>query len=286
MEKELEKDWVLSGGGMQGEIYSHKSDPTIVLKLYFDYFAEEYIDNEIALNEAAIGAGINCPKAVEKVRFGNRVGVVYTKILNKKSFCRLAGENTEMIDGLASRMASMVKELHSRSAKGTPIPSAYDFFKDAIETDKYADDKMKSLAYKALEEVSKDACDTIVHGDFHFGNIVTDGKTDYFIDLGNLAFGHPNFDISMFYLVTHYGHPQLAKDVFHMSIPQVELFWNAFKKYYYGREVSDEELLPSLINYLILRVMWIQTDTDNAPFCQPLFQLLVSGACPVFDRTL
>ena len=38
---------------------------------------------------------------------------------------------------------------------------------------------------------------TCLHGDFHIGNIITNGEKDYWIDLGDFAYGAPDFQTIM-----------------------------------------------------------------------------------------
>lgn len=278
-------DWEQFGGGVQGDSFFSKTDPTVVLKLYSENISRHYVEHEFDFSQAVTDAGIKSPEAIEMVSCGKRWGIVFRRIQNKKSFSRLAGESPQSIKLLANRLASMAKELHSKPSEGTPFPGAVQFFKRILEENTLINDDMRAKMEKALAEVGAEDRNTLLHGDFHFGNAITDGQEDYFIDLGNLSYGNPNFDISMFYLVTHYGTEEVLQYNFHMNLSQAIEFWNEFKTAYYGKDVPDEELMPDLRNYLLLRTLWIQRDTGNAPFCRLLMELFARENPPLIDRS-
>ncbi len=278
------EDWVLSGGGNQGDSYVSDTDPTVILKLYRENFDKEYVVKEYEFNKAISAAGVKCPEALEMVFYRNRWGIVFRRIPNKKSFCRLAGEHPELIPSLAKRLADMLKEVHSKTAEGTCFSSLCNMFKAILESNTLIDDRMRGIMEKAFSRIEREERMTLLHGDFHFGNAITDGEEDYFIDLGNFSYGHPNFDISMFYLISHYGPEELIESNFHLNQAQGIAFWEEFKKCYYGKEKSDEDLLPELKDYLLVRTLWIQKDTDNQPFVQPLMDLFSREDLPCFAR--
>jgi len=281
---ELE-DWEQFGGGIQGDSYYSKKDPAIILKLYSENISRNYVEHEFNFSKAVIDAGIKSPSAIEVVNYGKRWGIVFRRVLNKKSFCRVAGEHPELIPALAKRLSDMAMELHTKPSEGTPFPGAVPFFKRILEENVLINEEMRAKMEKAMHEIIAEDRHTLLHGDFHFGNAITDGKEDFFIDLGNLSYGNPKFDISMFYLVTHYGTEDILEHNFHLSIPQALDFWNAFKKEYYGKDIPDGELIKSLKNYLLIRTLWIQRDTGNAPFCQKLMELFSREEVPCIDRT-
>jgi len=279
------EDWEKFGGGIQGDSYYSKSDPNVILKLYSEHISKEYVESEYRFNTAVSENGIKCPKAIRMEQFGNQYGIVFYRVPNKKSFCRAAGENPELTESLAIRLSDMAHDLHSKSSEGTPFKSAYEMYKDFFDTNTLIDDTMRAKMAKALKEIEAEDCHTLLHGDFHFGNAITDGKEDYFIDLGNLSYGNPKFDISMLYLVTHYGTESIVNHNFHLTVDLVMRFWDAFKREYYGREISDSEILSEIKNYLLIRTLWMQKDTGNAPFVPKLMELFASDDCPAIDRS-
>jgi len=277
-------DWYKFGGGFQGDSFFHNTNPNVVLKLFSENVDKDYVEQEFNTGVAIKNAGIKCPEAIEMVQVGNRYGIIFQRILNKKSFCRIAGENPEMTENLAERLSGMILELQSKPSEGLPFPSAVDIYRKTLEENTTLDDKQRAVCQKALDEVAAEDIPFLIHGDFHFGNVITDGKEDYFIDLGNLSYGNPKFDIAMFYLVTHFSLIPLLEREFHVNVEQAMEFWNVFKKNYYGRDISDEEIFASIKNYIILRSLWVQKDTGNAPFAVKSTNMFLKDDCPCESR--
>lgn len=279
------EDWVQFGGGIQGDSFYSKTDPTVILKLYSENISHRYVEHEFDFSKAVIKAGIKSPEAIEMVNYGSRWGIVFRRVPNKKSFCRAAGESPEMIPSLAKRLSDMARALHSKPAEGTPFPGTVPFFKRILQDNTLIDGQMREKMQRAMDEIAAEDRGTLLHGDFHYGNAITDGSEDFFIDLGNLSYGNPTFDISMFYLVTHYGSEEVIRHNFHLSVPQAMAFWSEFKRTYYGKDIPDEELLQSLKKYLLIRTLWIQRESGDAPYSRALMNLFAREDTPTEDRT-
>jgi len=260
-------DWKISGAGVEGESYISESHPELMMKVYTIERPASLVQEEFRQAQLLVQMGINTPKGYDLTQWNGRPAIIFQRITNKKSFCRIAGEHPEMIPSLARRMADSIKDLHSKSAIGTPFHSYLESMRALLESTAVFDDKTKSRIRKAIDEISKDERHTLVHGDMHYGNIITDGQQDYFIDLGDVSYGHPNHDMAMFYIVTHYTPKHALDYLFHMTFSQTMAFWNEFKVCYYGREISDLEILESLRNYLIVRAVWFKLEGLQRAFC-------------------
>lgn len=277
-------EWTRFGGGFQGDSFNHKTNPGIVLKLFSENVDKEYVQREYDLGVAIRNAGIKCPAALEILQIGNRWGIVFQRVIGKKSFCRLGGQQPEMIGQLASRLASMIRRLHSKSSEGLPFPHAVQIYQNTLDENTILDEQARATFQKAIDQIAAEDKATLIHGDFHFGNVITDGKEDYFIDLGNLSSGDPAFDIAMFYIVTHFAPVALLEKEFHISVSGAMEFWNAFKRDYYGKDIPDEQILVQIKNYLLARVLWILKDSGNAPFAVAMMKIFLQEDCPCQSR--
>lgn len=281
-------EWILSGGGMQGESYIHRSDDSIYLKLFTETIDRRFIEGEFEKNGNLEKYGIPCPKALSIVTLGNRTGIVFQRINGKKSFSRATGDNPELIPSLARRFARMGKELHESSAEGSPFPSAFQTYRTLLDTNRTIDEIDVNLRAKmndALEQIAPEDCCTFLHGDFHFGNAITDGSNDYFIDLGSCSWGNPKFDLAMFYFVSHYGCEEVFAENYHLSIAQAMRFWEEFKINYFGRNVTDADLMKELRPYLLLRSLWIMKEVGDFPFVRRIIEIFSQDNPVLEDRT-
>ncbi len=272
-------DWIPSGAGMEGESYSSESHPELIMKVYTVERPESSAEDELALNEymqreyaktvALLRCGIRVPKVLEVTRYEGHLALISQRIQNKKSFCRLAGERPELIPTLAKRMAAIMKELHSKEVTELNKKMDNADFYFTKEVDKYQtllnsnvvlNAATKEKVQKALNTIAAEDRTTLLHGDMHFGNIITDGENDYLIDLGDVCYGHPNNDLAMFYITTHYGSDHSFDFLYHMTWQQALEFWNIFKVAYYGREISDAEVFEQLKNYMLARCVWFKNE--------------------------
>jgi len=264
------KDWILSGGGMEGESYFSESHPDLFMKVYTLVSSKSYLENEFRLTQDLLSLGVSIPKELEITEFNGYPAIISQRIRNKKSFCRLAGEKPEMISNLANRMAAMVKDLHSKSVSDYSFESAFEKYQSLLNTNTLLDSKTKNAIQDALNEISADDRKTLLHGDMHFGNIITDGKNDYFIDLGDICYGNPNLDLATFYIATHFGCEHSFDFLYHLSWKQALDFWEEFKLCYYGREITDEEVFSELRNYMLARAIWYKHEQIQTSLCSIL----------------
>lgn len=266
-------DWVLNGGGAQGESYFHKRDDSVLLKLFSPHLPSRLAWDEF---EAAVNihsAGLPCIKPDGVVTDGQRFGLIIPRIRNKKSFCRAVGEDPDCLDDMARRLAAIGRYLHTTPANKENFRPALAIYRELWKLSRNPDKAYLAACDGILSDMEKnDISGTYLHGDFHFGNVITDGEHDYIIDLGAFSYGNPLFDLSMFYFSTHFMPPGATESVYHISEEEALDFWNAFKRYYYGNisgcdktvagtyVPTDAELERQFAPYLLLRTLSFERD--------------------------
>lgn len=270
-------NWILSGAGMEGESYISDSNPEVLLKVFTAVRSKSFVEDEFNRSRELLDCGIPTPKVLEYTEYNGFPAIVYQRINNKKSFCKLAGEKPEMIPYLAKQMAEMTKDLHSKPAVSHSFPSKLEQYRKIIGENTCFDHKQKELMLEAIERISKHDTHTILHGDLHFGNIITDGKNPYFIDFGDASYGNPCNDLAMFYITTHYGSEHSFDLLYHLNWGQAMEFWNIFKIHYFGRDIPDEEILCELRDYMLARVTWFKHEQIQ----KALFSIFGQENCPV-----
>ena len=86
-------DYVRTGEGANGASYDHKTDPSIMMKMYFRNFEAAALELELA--KKVFAAGIPTPEPGDLVTDGERIGIRYRRITGKKSYSRACGDNPE-----------------------------------------------------------------------------------------------------------------------------------------------------------------------------------------------
>lgn len=251
------QEWELSGGGNQGESYNSRKDPTRMLKLYFDFFRKDLVVGEYELAREIQRMGIPSPRVFEMVKCGNRYGIVFQRIVNKKSLCRIIGEQPGRIPEIAKRLASAGDFIHRMNSDDAHFPKAIEYYRGLLTSEKPLDEHERARMEDAFRIVEREDGNAIVHGDFHFGNVITDGSMDYFIDMGTISKGNPKWDHSMLFMMCHFLPDHMARHIFHMTRANAEDFWKEYKLVCFGHDApSDEEFMKEYAPYMYLRTLF------------------------------
>ena len=93
-------DFVLFGGGANGESYNHKTDPSVMLKLYFPGKIQQPLD-EMLLARKVYALGIPTPEPGEYVVTEDcRYGILFRRIPGKVSYSRATGDHPERCNNM------------------------------------------------------------------------------------------------------------------------------------------------------------------------------------------
>ncbi|MBQ6764597.1 MAG: phosphotransferase [Paludibacteraceae bacterium] len=223
-------DYVRTGEGANGASYNHKSDPNIMLKLYFRNF--EAAEQELVLARKVYEMGIPTPEPGDLVTDGKQVGIRFRRLMDKKSFSRACGDNPERTDVYAREFAQMCIKLHNTHVDTSRFENVKDRLYAMLETNPDFTPVQKQKIHDYIA-AAPDA-DTAIHGDLQFGNgIFVPSGEKYFIDLGDFCYGFPLFDLGMVYLCCCLNNEEWTMEVNHMSNATARRFWDAFAEAYF-----------------------------------------------------
>lgn len=236
-------DYVRTGEGANGASYDHKTDPSIMLKLYLRNF--EAAEKELELAKKVYAAGIPTPEPGDLVTDGKQTGIRFRRIKGKTSFSRACGDHPERTEEYAREFAKMCKQLHSIKVDTTQFENGKERMYHMLDAnpDFTPEQKEKIRAFIAAAPDT----DTALHGDLQFSNGIfteQDGVRQlYFIDLGDFCYGYPMFDIGMVYLCCCLNDEAWTKEVYHMSNATARRFWDAFAEEYFFAPDSQRNLV-------------------------------------------
>ena len=260
-------DYILTGGGFNGESYDHKTDPNVMLKLYFPGKIQQPFD-EMTLAKKVFAAGIPSPEPGDYVvTEDGRYGIRFRRIPNKMSYSRAVGDHPEDVERYAKEFAEMCLQLHSTHVDTTQFENVKERYLRLLADNPFftADEKTKIAKFIA----SVPDTDTAIHGDLQFGNAVFNETGRYFIDLGDFCYGHPYFDVAMLYLCCILdGEPYISK-YFHMDKPTAVKFWEAFAPVYFGKNRPIKDIEAEIRPFAGLKTLIIERDSQCP---MPLFR--------------
>lgn len=253
-------DYVLSGGGANGESYDHKTDPSVMLKLYFSGKISQPLD-EMLMARKVYELGIPTPEPGEYVvTEDGRYGIRFKRILGKSSYSRAIGEHPEKMDQYASEFAQMCLDLHKIQLNPKEFDDVKDRYFRLLEENPFFSVKEKDRLGKFIADTPDE--NTALHGDLQYSNAIftPEGKR-YFIDLGDFCRGNHLFDIGMVYLCCYLSDAEFIQETYHMPKPVAMKFWDTFAPLYFGEGISLKDTEEMIRPYAGLKTLIIERDT-------------------------
>lgn len=232
------EDYVQSGEGGQAITYTRK-DGSAMAKMFQYGLGAETVEREFRISKAVYEADVPCPKPIRLVTDGKCFGAEYEVIANKRSYTRIISQEPEQLEPLTVKFAELGKKLHSTPANTEVFPEMKEVIRPWIEKSTCLSDPFRQRLLEALDSIP--STKTCVHGDFHIGNIITNGEKDYWIDLGDFAWGAPEWDLSMNFYLAYYIPAEYMDQLFHLDNATFRKHWDLLLKAYYGIQTLEEQ---------------------------------------------
>lgn len=232
------EDYIQSGEGGQAITYTSKDNKTIA-KMFLQSYGADNAEREFLVSKAVYELGIPSPRPLRLVTDGERFGGEYEVIKNKRSFTRIISQEPEQLEPLSKKFASLARELHSKPANTDAFPEMNALVRPWIEKSENISEPLRKRLLEALDSIPSPK--TCLHGDLHIGNIITDGVKDYWIDLGDFAWGCPEWDFSMMYFTAFYMSAERTDWLFHLEPAVLRKHWSIFIREYYGFATDEDQ---------------------------------------------
>ena len=254
-------DYILSGGGANGESYDHKTDPSVMLKLYFPGKIQQPLD-EMMLARKVYDLGIPTPEPGEYVvTEDGRYGIRFKRILGKTSFSRATGDHPEKTQQYAEEFAQMCLQLHATHIDTSQFENVKDRYFRLLDDNPFFTAEEKERLRKFIASVPDE--DTAIHGDLQYSNAIFVGDQRYFIDLGDFCYGNHLFDVGMVYLCCVLSDEAFIKETFHMDKATAIRFWECFAPAYFGRDRSLCDIEAEIRPFAGLKTLIVERDTKR-----------------------
>lgn len=253
------KDYVLFGGGANGESFDCISDPTLMLKLYFPGKIQQPLD-EMMLARKVYAMGIPTPEPGEYVvTEDGRYGIRFHRIVGKVSYSRATGDHPEKVEQYANEFAQMCLKLHATHVDTTQFENVKDRYYRLLAENPFFTSAEKEKISKFISDTPDE--DTAIHGDLQYSNAIFVGDKRYFIDLGDFCYGNHLFDVGMVYLCCCLSDEAFIKETFHMPKKLAIQFWECFAKAYFGEDMPLKEIEKLILPYASLKTLIVERDT-------------------------
>ncbi len=229
------------GQGGNGIVY--RLDDDTILKLYRVAGMED-VKRERENAQKLFQRGIPTAIAYDIVKCGDQLGTVF-EMLNADTLAKAlqATATDDEMEPMIEQYTEIVKGFHAEEADTAETMSLHAYYNTKIDEmhDYYSAEELEKL-HKLLDWIPQRS--TMLHGDLHTGNLMLQNGEIMVIDVADISYGHPIFDLAGIYII----HAQLGMGgkVFGENSTGLQTerslaFWNRFMRRYFGTE--DESLL-------------------------------------------
>jgi len=267
-------DYVQTGEGGTALTYNHKDDKTLA-KLFLAGIAAENAIREFRTSRVVYESGLPTPRPIRLITDGERFGAEYELIRHKRSFTRIISQEPDKLVPLSERFAVLAKQLHQTPADTTRLPDMRDLASSWIDRLTDFPDELKRRFHRFIDTVP--SMPTCLHGDLHIGNIITDGSRELWIDVGDFAYGVPEWDLGMMYYGSHFLSAERADNIYHLDNDTLRAHWDAFATVYYSTDSKEalEAEIRKLRPFIATKMaFFISKITEGKhPFSGPLLQM-------------
>ncbi|MBQ6437312.1 MAG: phosphotransferase [Bacteroidales bacterium] len=254
-------DYVLSGGGANGESYDHKTDPSVMLKLYFPGKIQQPLD-EMLLARKVYDMGIPTPEPGEYVvTEDGRYGIRFHRIVGKKSYSRATADEPEKVQQFAEEFAAMCLKLHATHVDTKLFENVKDRYYRLLAENPFFTKDQKDRIARFISDTPDE--DTAIHGDLQYSNAIFVGEKRYFIDLGDFCYGNHLFDVAMVYLCCNLSPEPFIQETFHMSKALAIEFWRKFAPAYFGADRPLADIEAEIRPFAGLKTLIIERDMNQ-----------------------
>ena len=278
------EDYIQSGEGGQALTYIRK-DGSAMAKMFQFGLGSDTVEREFRISRAVYEAGIPCPRPIRLVTDGKCFGAEYEVVANKRSFTRIISEEPQRLEALTRKFAGLGKQLQSMPADTDVFPDMKEVIRPWIEKSACISETLRGRLLGTLDNIPSPR--TCLHGDFHIGNIITDGEKDYWIDLGDFAYGAPEWDLSMNFYLAYYLSPENMEKLFHLDPATFRRHWALLVKSYYGIQTQEEQRSceKGMLKYSTLKLMFNFSKRRNgqgepSPQLEGLANAFLAGMAP------
>ena len=227
------------GWGAKGTVYRY--DDEMIVKVFNRNNTYHDVEREIAQSRKAFILGIPTAISFGIVSVGSQYGAMY-ELLDSETMSDCIAKDPKRVEAYADIMAELAETIHSISVtEDDGFPSVTGRLLGYISGGiAYEDESLAEKCRKLIESLP--AVDTLVHGDFHTGNVFLLNGEPLLIDMDRVSIGHPIVEISdlcYFYVVLGEDDPGVVERFMGFSYQTAIKFFDRFLRQYLKTEDED-----------------------------------------------
>ena len=231
----------LLGRGAKGDVYRY--DEELVIKVFNENNTYSDVEREIAQTRKAFILGIPTSISFGIVSVGKKYGAMF-EMVDADTISRCIARSPRRVNQYAKIMADVAALIHGTEVSGDEgFPYVSERIKEYIIEGVGKEDK--ALGNKCMKLIDKlPVSNTLIHGDFHTGNVFLQKGEPLLIDMDRVSIGHPIIELSdlyYFYVILGEDDPTVVEKFMGFSYSTAKRFFKSFLKHYL--KTKDEERL-------------------------------------------
>ena len=257
------------GRGAKGDVYRYNDE--LVIKVFNQNNTYRDVEREIALSRKSFILGMPTAISFGIVSVGDRYGAMY-ELVDSETISSCIARAPGQVDGYAKGMADLARLIHGISSdEGGGFPDAKDRVWGYISGGVACENE--ALAQKCMKLIDAlPQTNTLIHGDFHTGNVFLQKGEPLLIDMDRVSRGHPIIEISdlyYFYVVLGEDDPSVVEKFMGFSYDTARQFFQSFMRRYLGTDdensIRDVTEKASVIAYTrLIRKLRMQGTVSEA----------------------
>ena len=184
----------LIGEGGNGAVYRLDNDTIVkVYKAEIDVVGLEAINCEREYARTAFMNGIPSVIAYDMVKVGDKYGVVF-EMLNSDTLGHAMRDNPEKLPELTDQYVELAKKLHTTEMPEGIIKRTQEVYhRNIANLTEWCSDEEIALLHSIVDAIPE--ANTVIHNDFHPGNIMINNGELVLIDMPMISMGPPICDL-------------------------------------------------------------------------------------------
>lgn len=231
--------------GSKSTVYRY--DDEVIVKVYNDKNTYKDIERENLIARKAFIAGIPTAISFGIVKVGERYGSMF-EFINSDAISKLISKSNSKVCYYADVMADLAKIIHTTTMDCPELPDYMkEVYKWVDEGIAYCEPSIAEKVTAMLKALPKS--NTLIHGDFHTGNVLMQNDEAMLIDMDRLSFCNPIIELSgvhMFYVGFGELDHSFSENFLGFSYEHQLEFYDEFMRRYL--ETDDEEKIRSVKN--------------------------------------
>lgn len=217
-----------------------------IVKLYTAGVPIAKIKQEMDLAKKAFVAGVPTAISYDLVKDGDSFGVIFEMLDDADTVGRYITAHMNEFDEVTKKFVNTYKAIHNADIEKmggfTSLKETWRKWANGMHSDDGFNDEETKQLHELIDTIPDRS--TMVHCDYHAGNVIYQRGEIVVIDMADIGYGHPIFDLAGNAFHARYSGSETRQKVHGMNQENMLRFWNTLLSFYF--DTKDEKILEEI----------------------------------------